>query len=451
MNLLKKTVRFLRSMKCAVLLLIILVLACTAGSLIPQGEILSYYTANYPETAAGLIMFLGLDDVFHCVWFVILTLFLCLNLLLCNVMHFPRLIGQMKSGFAPEKCVRGGGTVYLVRETEPVFAGMGFHRVQETVSDGKMLRYARRNSAGIWGAWLCHLGMLVIIAGFGLGQLLQTEYAVYGVAGQTKQIGGTEYELTIDDFQILLREDDTVEQYQADITVTETGTKKTASAVTRVNAPASLFGMKFYQNSTGWAAGVSVWKGEEKIQEELLCAGEYLKTEGKEELILMLRSFYPDYIQDEAGNPATATSSLKNPAYLYALYYNDDVLGMNVLHDGEKITVDDYTYVFHDPKPYTLIQVKKDPFQWLAALGGLLVVAALILAFYVRPEEMWAVRTESGVWAVSGRCRKAGAMFEEKLAERCIKAGGTLKPEEISGEKRADQCAEMEERKKDEQ
>ena len=190
--------------------------------------------------------------------------------------------------------------------------------------------------------------------------------------------------------------------------------------MTSVNHPLSLFGLKFYQNSTGWAGSVSVWKDDELIQEELLCAGEYLKTEGKEELVLMLRAFYPDHYEDENGNQMTRSSALNNPAYLYALYYNDQVLGMNVIGDGEKITVDEYTYVFHDPQPYTLIQVKRDPFTGVAALGGALMVIALILAFYVRPEELWAVKQEDGTWAVTGRSKKGGAIYEEKIQEACL-------------------------------
>ena len=188
--------------------------------------------------------------------------------------------------------------------------------------------------------------------------------------------------------------------------------------MTSVNYPLSIFGMKYYQNSTGWAGTVSIWKGEELIQEELLCAGEYLSTEGKEELKLMFRAFYPDFYEDEAGNMMTLSSALNNPAYLYALYYDNQILGMNVIMDGEKITVDDYTYVFHDPQPYTLIQVKRDPFTGMAGIGGLLMIVALILAFYVRPEELWAVKNGE-TWVVAGKSRKGGAMFEDRISELC--------------------------------
>ena len=66
MKLVKKTGKFLCSMKFAMILLLILVAVCTLGSVIPQKEVTSYYTSYYSEKAAAAILLFGLDDVFHC-------------------------------------------------------------------------------------------------------------------------------------------------------------------------------------------------------------------------------------------------------------------------------------------------------------------------------------------------------------------------------------------------
>ena len=91
MKQLKKAGRFLCSMKFAIILLVVIVLVCTVGSVVPQGKDASWYTANYSRQAAGAVMLFGLDDVFHSWWFIVLTLFLCMNLLLCSILRFPRL------------------------------------------------------------------------------------------------------------------------------------------------------------------------------------------------------------------------------------------------------------------------------------------------------------------------------------------------------------------------
>ncbi len=517
----KKAGRFLRSMKCAVILLVILALACTLGSLVPQGQTAAYYTANYPESLAGAILLFRLDDVFHCWWFVGLTLFLCLNLLLCSVLRFPVLMRRMKEGFTAAGRIAGWDGVpaaVTAEDPEELFRQLGFHNVtrgvvsatqppqetgaavvvaedpeeplrqlglhsmtqgvvpaaqppQETgaavvvaedpentgagggkaseasgqvpapapvsaqvpgpAPAGCSTRYAVRHRFGIWGSWLCHLGMLVVIAGFGLGQMFQVQYSVYGVPGQVKPIGDTGYELRIDDFQVKLREDDTVEQYKSALTVSRAGASGAAAeegtGVVSVNHPLTLHGMKFYQNSTGWAANVQIYKDRELLQEGVICAGEYALVEDMEGLAVVLNAFYPDYVRGADGMPMTASPELNNPGYLYTLYYHDQILGMNVLTEDEMITVEDYGIRFTDPQQYTLIQIKRDPFTPVAAVGGLLVMISLVLAFYLPPEEVWAVQRADGTWALAGRSRKAGAYFMEELAkygENTRKSGG---------------------------
>ena len=507
------------SMKCAVILLVILAVACTAGSLILQGQTAAYYTANYPESLAGAVLLFHLDDVFHCWWFVGLTIFLCANLLACNVLRFPALRKRMKDGFTVTKRIAewdGVPAAVTAEEPEEIFKRLGFRNVTRgvmavtrltqtedaagVVEDAAMCasgieaagpdgltaadasapvpdreyaavsemtetavtgaagpesvptRYAVRNRVGVWGAWLCHLGMLVVVAGFGLGQMFQVQYSVYGVPGQTKPIGDTGYELRIDDFQVKLREDDTVEQYETVMTVTHagentdvagaagtetgetgitgiTGANETAATVS-VNHPVTIHGMKFYQNSTGWAATVQIYKGSELLQQGVICAGEYALVEDMEGLAVLLNAFYPDYIRGADGMPVTASSALNNPGYLYTLYYNDRILGMNVLTEDEIITVEDYGIRFTDPQQHTLIQVKRDPFTPVAAAGGLLVMLSLVLAFYLPPEEVWAVQRSDGTWALAGRSRKAGAYFLEELAKYSGKVPAGSPPED---------------------
>ena len=415
-------------MKSAIGILIVLTLACTAGSVIPQGKALSWYTANYSERMAGAILLFSLNDVFHCGWFVVLTIVLCLNLFGCNLIHFPRLVKRTREGFDAGKRIAGAKAETALgscKDARAVFSSLGFRHVQElSTEDGREAFYAVKNRIGLWGAWFTHLGMLVVILGFGLGQMLKMETSVYGVPGQTKPVEGTSLALTIDDFTIDLREDETVEQYTAALTLTDTGTGESRSGECSVNAPLSLFGYKFYQNSTGWAATMEVRKEGEVIQEELLCAGEYAAVEDLPDLTVTLAAFYPDYAQDAQGRPRTASSSVVNPGYLYRIYYKEQVLGMNVLTGEEVINVESYTIRFKDPQSYTLIQIKRDPFTPLAAVGGLTVLLALFVAFYLRTAELWAVRGTDGLYLVWGTSKKGGVEFADTVRQKLEPAEG---------------------------
>ena len=154
----KKITRFLFSMKFALILLGILIAACVAGSVIPQGEIASYYMSEYSQNAGGAILALGLNDVFHCPWFVVLTVILCLNLIGCNVIRFPALVRRTRSGFTPGKYLVSEdagkrGELLQSKDPEALFTKCGFRKlVKGQMADGRTYVYGVKNKAGIWGA-----------------------------------------------------------------------------------------------------------------------------------------------------------------------------------------------------------------------------------------------------------------------------------------------------------
>lgn len=411
----KKITSFLFSMKFAMIILVLFVLVCIAGSVIPQGEIEAVYRSSYPS-AYHFILAIGLDDVFHIWWFATLTAILCLNLLGCNLVHFPQLMRRMRStSYRNAKFGNSDEGLPFSGSLEELYRDMGFRRT-EVLESGT--HYAIRNKIGIWGAWLTHLGILIIIVGFALGQMYTAKYAVYGVPGEEKAIGDTPYMLHIDDFSIILRPDDTVEQYTASLTLTDMRTGESWSGQSSVNHPLDLQGYRLYQNSTGWAADVIIYKGEELLQTQTLCAGEYLTVKDMPELMVYFRAFYPDYTMDAGGMPATASDRIDNPGYLYMLYYNEQMLGMNVLQQDESITVSDYTILFTNPRSYTLIQIKHDPYTWLAGIGGGVLLIALFIAFYLRTEELWAVPMEDGSYMLYGKSRKGSLLYQDRLREK---------------------------------
>ena len=67
------------------------------------------------------------------------------------------------------------------------------------------------------------------------------------------------------------------------------------------------------------------------------------------------------------------------------VFYQGEVRGMNVLEADDEITIDqEYTVRFRNPSNYTLLMVKRDRFSWLAMLGAAIVMAGLVMAFYLR-------------------------------------------------------------------
>lgn len=320
----RKIFGFLCGMRFSLLLLGVILAACVAGSVIPQGRAESVYTAAYGSVGSGLIHALRLDHVFTCGWFIVLAVLLCLNLLLCSILRFPQLARRWREDYGLARRLQKQDASFSLPLPENAdLAKLGLGRA--AVQDG--YRYAVRGRIGLWGSWLCHLGMLLVIVGFALGQLLVQEWVVYGIPGSTQPIGDTGYQLAIDDFRVDLREDYTVEQYTAP---------------------------------------------------------DQLPT-----LLFLLNKFYPDLVRTADGSLYTATPVCNNPHSLYSIYYQNQLLAMNVVPMGEAVTVDHFSFTLHDPVQYTLIVIKTDPTAWFVGLASLLMAAGILLAFYCRPQEVW--------------------------------------------------------------
>ena len=130
-----------------------------------------------------------------------------------------------------------------------------------------------------------------------------------------------------------LREDDTVSQYVAGVTVFRdpqgsTTVPDSLSATVSVNHPARLYGFKVYQNSTGYAARVSVDEAGTPLQTQVVCAGEGIEIADAPGLRVFLNAFYPDFYLEPGVGPRTLSGRMNNPAYLYSITYRDSMVGM---------------------------------------------------------------------------------------------------------------------------
>ncbi len=334
--------RFLRSMQFSFVLLFIIIAACVAGSMIPQGSSDAAYQELYGTTWAKIIAELNLDHVFTSWWFILLAALLCLNLILCSISRFPVVLRAWKA--------------------------------------------SGRKNIGIWGSWVTHLGMLLLIVSFTAGQYTAREETVYGIAGSTQPLGTTGLSIAIDSFDVKIREDYTVEQYTAGLTVSDAaGNSKSGTA--SVNHPFDAFGYSFYQDSMGWATYVDIYKSDELVKTDLICAGEYTFPDDHPSLVLLFNKFYPDLERAEDGTYISKTPLPNNPHSLYSIYYGGAVAGMGLAAPGTSVEFGEYKFLIRDPAEYTLIVAKYDPVSWLVVASALVLLAGLFISFYIRPWE----------------------------------------------------------------
>ncbi len=410
----RKIWKFLSSMGFAVTLLVLLAAACALSSLVEQGLPQETYAARYGEGAASLILALQVNDAYHSVWFLVLSGFLCLNLILCSVIRFPSFLRRYRREKNPAEALGSAGDLGETETADPesVFTAMGMGKpVQCRTEDGLEALTAGKNSFGVWGAWICHVGILLLIAGFALGQFTMKENTVWGIPGETKELPETGLQITIDDFRTETREDGSVEQYVTDITVTDPASGKTEKASVSVNHPAAAGGFHLYQNNTGWAAQAVVERNGTETQRKTL-----LPQGNMAESVLGLED-QPEYAFYFAGIRIMREEGQEDRTlFFYDLYRNGAPLQSYYFFNEGTVEVGEDRVTF-SPKTFTLLVARQDRFALLALAGGLLTMAGLLLAFCLQPKTLWAIRGENGKWTLRGRCRKGQALMKEQLEE----------------------------------
>lgn len=392
---LKKLWRTFHSMKLGIILLIIIAIVSVIGTLIPQG-----YSEQY----------------------ILLTLALLLNLFLCSINRFKPIMNRVTKDPDVSKIIQSKNYRLIDtkdKDTNELFKALGFNKVKEANIDGKDVKYQFSNKIGYLGSWLTHLSIIVIILAFAYGRYNGFEEFIYGIPGTTLDLENTDYQIKIDDFDILFRDDFTVEQYITDLTVLKDG-KEVDKGQTKVNAPYRNKSFNAYQNSTGWAIEAVLYKNDEYFSHKTLYKSEVYVDDDKK-IALQFVDFYPDFDESNPMKPRTKTPFLNHPVMLYALFYNEERVDMGLAHIGDQIEYEEYAFLVHKPEMFKLLQVTKDPATKAALVGAILLLLGLLLAFYVNPKETIIADTDDpNIKKLFVSQNKKDKIFENKI-EKLVK------------------------------
>ena len=406
MSFLKRVFSFLCSMRFAIMLLLLLAIACILGSAIPQQLTYDGYAARYSERAAMLIFVLFLDNVFHSWWFVSLTALLSVNLLLCNIFRMRSIARRIKADMDINATMLETAAVELenVNDIDSIFTRMRIKKQSKKalMNDGEAV-LGCKNRIGHAGAWLCHLGMLLLILGFALGQMTASQYTVAGFSGDTVTIE-TETEdiaVRIEDFDVAYNADGAPKQYTTCISVTRGS--ETLNGASSVNHPAKLFGFLFSQNSYGYAAEAQILQAGNHLQTQILFPGDRFQLNDRRDISVVL-----DQLSATDGE------------FVYSCYFMGGYMGSRegiaIKQDETQSLTDEYSISFC-LRPYTVIVARRDVFRVPTFIGAITVLAGLLLSFYVRPRKLLAVLQPNGLYTLRGYARKGDTVFLNKLSK----------------------------------
>lgn len=434
---------FLASVKVAIVLLIIIILASILGTLIPQERSAEEYAFRYGQIGS-LFQSLQLTKLYKSVWYLSILFLFTLNILTCTVMRFSP---KFKRAFQPKFEAEPKNILALkVKDRFKTGLNLGSaletmknelsrlrYRVQERREQNKTYLTARKKITGLFGSDVVHLGLLVILAGgitSGLGGF-RADLTMH--PEQTMDVPRADFALRLDKFETEYYPDGGVKDWKSHLTVLE-GNEARLSKIVEVNHPLSYKGFHFYQSAYGrdWQNPLlEVWvkkKSDPSFTGKLnLRLAE--KAELGDGLVVAAVSFLPDFVLGEGNRPVSRSNEPNNPAV-----FLEGWSGAEKVFAGWVFSkFPDFTRMHSNKEPdlsfelknfsadqYSVLQMAKDPGVNLIWAGCIVLMAGLFFAFYWAPREVKVIleeapgKTEITSGGIASKGREA---FESELNE----------------------------------
>lgn len=430
----RSVVKAIADLRLAIILLLLIALFSISGTVIEQGETLSFYQENYPENPAlfgfvtwQFVLALGLNHVYSTWWFLSLLVLFGTSLTVCTfTRQFPALKAAKNWKFydKPRQFQKLAFSTNLdpisLEQLTPLLEKKGYKVFQE-----QQTLYARKGIIGRIGPIVVHAAMLIILGGAIWGALtgfLAQEMVASGESFQVKNIieAGPlakanvpkDWGIKVNRFWIDYTPKGVVDQFYSDLSVVDNQGKELDRSTIHVNQPLHHKGVTFYQTSWG-IAGVKVQINKSPIFQLPMAP---LKTENGGKI---WGTWIPTKT-DLSEGVALLTKDLQGTMILYDQQGNLS----NAVREGSSIEVNGVTLKIYELIGSTGLQIKADPGIPFVYTGfGLLMLG--VMMSYVSHSQIWALQEEGEIsnsnknqvnqLYFGGKTNRAQVIFEREL------------------------------------
>lgn len=430
---------FFCSLKLTLFLLISLALTSIIGTVLPQGSIPPEYVAQISATKLQIYTKLGFFDMYHSWWFIALLYVFSLNLVCCSIKRLPHvfkfiseptlILGEgMRNSFSLKKEIAFTGAIDKGKDRLVDFIAKEFASPVVTEHNGEYHLFAQKNAWCRLGVYVVHFSILVVFVGAIIGSLGGYKgfvtivegtsiNAFEGRAGQQIPLG---FEVLCEKFSVEFYPTGSPKEFRSILTILENGKPVPGYSQVKVivNEPLTYKGITFYQSSYGQATE----GGEHYITAALKNGGtpEKIALHEGEQAVLKdgttfklleatqeVRQFAPGFT-----GPAARVEVTKKGAspLIFIVFKNYPEVNAQ---RGDDIV---FGYEGTNAKQYTGLQVAKDPGVWVVWLGCALMVAGIIIAFFMSHKRIWVV-VSKGHARIYGNASKNQAAFQMQFEE----------------------------------
>ena len=443
----------LASVRTGIILIIVVGVFSAVGTIIlqrPTSEPEDIQRAYSPQTLAWLDR-LGLTDIFHAWWFLLLLCLFCVCLILVSLDRWPnawkvyakpiRFAGPAFRASLPQTVkIAVFDEAGALSIAERILARFGL-KPEQVTEGGATGLYVERQRFSVLAVYLVHLSLLCIFAG----------YIVDGIVGYRGNIqiseGEARGQITLRDnrggeskktLPFLIRcngvgeetyADGSPKKYWSELALIKDG-KEVAAKTIVVNDPFVYQGIRIYQSSMGQSGTPKVLtftatpiKGGEVAEAAVPLDGKAILPDG--ETLSILR-WVPDYYvqdnevykkSDDPENPAVQlglTDAKGETKKLWILYSQmNSTKGQDAPYE---FAIKNATWT-----KFTGLEVSHQPGQFGVWIGVVLMAIGLVIAFYTQHIRIWATIVDDSnggklLW-VGGTTNKNRDRFQAKFEQ----------------------------------
>ena len=269
MKKISQVLKWLSSLKVAILLLLVIAIACAAGTLIPQQESDQFYYENFNKNPflgiinGNILILFELNHVYTSFWFLFLLIWLGLALAVCS---FRRQLPILKSALewidykSPRQIAKLSISQTIVtnnhsKSLEKIRINLKTQGWNIRETDGRIA--ARQGVIGRVGPILIHLGLILLMIGATYGSLNGKTIEKFLAPGRSIDLlnNNKEKGLTIklENFQIERDPQGRAEQYRSIVNIIDPDGNNQSKEIS-VNYPLRYKGLTLYQADWSLAA-----------------------------------------------------------------------------------------------------------------------------------------------------------------------------------------------------
>ncbi len=433
---------FLTSLKLVLFLLLILSAVSIAGTIIQQNKPLQMYYRYYEPGTVALFNKLGLFDMYHSWWFVACLALLALNITACTLDRYRGIMAGLRKRtlILDEKLGKSLQNLTTIKYALPLddvekkmreMVGKGFsgNPVVTDAEDGGRHYFFEKGKYSRLAFFLTHLSILIIFVGALVGSFFGYKGYVNIFEGEAisqfetraGKVQNLNFQVTCNSFNAEFYPSGAPSDYRSDLSILQNGREIIRKTI-RVNDPLTFEGITFYQSSYGGQPDqvtIDVVNRDGSPRGTVTAPfGQKVPIPGTADAIALAdyqeHHHLPDgseggraldvHIFPEKGDEAEVWLLMDQPEY-------------------DKKRGGDYYLRVKDLrlKKFTGLQVNKDPGEILVWIGSLLLIAGIMIAFFMSHKKLWVSlrRDKKGrsELTIGGAANKNRAAFAREMEQ----------------------------------